>query len=161
MLGTFVDIENELSDIANEVEMLRAGVAIFARDSDQADSAWAWLAIQGLASGVEKIYSGCERVMAIIASEIDGGRIEHSEGWHVSLLKRMANPFPEIREAVITDDTYKALDLLRAFRDRERNTYGLVLDSGIVLERAKQTLNAFERFRRDVTALARKMSASR
>jgi hypothetical protein len=90
MRGIFVDIENELTDIGNEVDMLFGGVAIFQRNSADADPAWSWLAIQGLASGVEKIYTGCERIMAMIAGDVDGARAEHSEGWHISLLKRMA-----------------------------------------------------------------------
>jgi hypothetical protein len=54
MLGIFVDIENELTDIESEVEMLSSGVAIFQRGSVDTDPAWSWLMIQGLASGVEK-----------------------------------------------------------------------------------------------------------
>ena len=53
--------------------------------------------------------------MAMIASSVDGARVEHSEGWHISLLKRMANPFPDVRAAVISEQTYKALDRLRSF----------------------------------------------
>ena len=154
MLGTFVDVENELVDIASEVEMLSRGAAIFQSGSAGADQAWSWLAIQGLASGVEKIYTGCERIMAMVASDIDGARIEHGDGWHISLLKRMAHSFPNVREAVISNDTYKALDHLRSFRHRERNTYGLVLDAEIVIERANQTKLAFEQFRSEISAFA-------
>jgi hypothetical protein len=74
MRGTFVDIENEPTDIGNEVDILFGGVAIFQRNSADADPAWSWLAIQGLASGVEKIYTGCERIMAMIAGDVDGAR---------------------------------------------------------------------------------------
>lgn len=160
MLGIFVDIENELADIGKEVEMLSASIAIFERDAADADQAWSWLVIQGLASGVEKIYTGCERVMAMIASEIDSAKVEHGEGWHVSLLKRMAHPFPNVRDAVVTRPTYKALDRLRAFRHRERNTYGLILDAEIVVERAKQTEAAFGAFKTDLLAFADKMMGS-
>jgi hypothetical protein len=157
MLGIFVDIENELADIESEVEMLSRGVEIYRQRDDDADPAWDWLAVQGLASGVEKIYTGCERVMAMIASEIDGARVDHSEGWHISLLKRMAHPFPDVRDAVISDECFRALDQLRAFRHRERNTYGLILDRDIVLERAVQTKAAFESLRSEVAAFAEKM----
>jgi hypothetical protein len=140
VLGIFVDIENELADIGNEVEMLSDGIAIFRRDDAHAEPAWSWLALQGLASGVEKVYTGCERVMAMIASDIDGAKVDRGEGWHISLLKRMAHPFPGVRDAVITEECYRALDQLRAFRHRERNTYGLILDAGIVLDRASRAV---------------------
>jgi hypothetical protein len=156
MRGIFVDIENELSDIANEVAMLTEAVDVYRVESEQQSAAWKWLAVQGLASGVEKIYSGCERVMQMIASEVDGSKVDHTEGWHISLLKRMAHPFPGVRDHVISDNTFVALDGLRAFRHRQRNSYGLILDSQKVLERAGETKSAFEQFRADVRAYATK-----
>lgn len=158
MPGTFVDIQNELADIAGEVQMLSRGAEICRSSPQDVEEALTWLTIQGLASGIEKIYTGCERVMAMIATDVDGAKIDHSEGWHISLLKRMAHPFPNVREAVISPECYKMLDRLRAFRHRERNTYGLTLDREIVLERAVQTKSAFEKFRSEVGALATKMS---
>jgi hypothetical protein len=98
--------------------------------------------------------------MAMIATDIDGARIEHGDGWHISLLKRMAHPFPNVRGAVISEETYKALDQLRSFRHRERNTYGLVLDEEIVVERANQTGLAFKLFKSQLVAFAAKMSAA-
>ena len=92
--------------------------------------------------------------MQMIASELDGSKIDHAEGWHMSLLKRMANPYPGIREAVISAECYRALDQLRAFRHRQRHSYGLALDRGIVLERAAQAKEAFEMFRSEVAAFA-------
>ena len=157
MLGIFVDIENELTDIGNEVEMLSLGVEVYGRLVVDADPAWNWLAIQGLASGVEKIYTGCERVMEMITNQIDSAKIEHSDGWHISLLKRMAHPFPDVRGSVITPECFLALDQLRSFRHRERNTYGLSLDSKLVVERAVQTKPAFDKFRSEVAAFAAKM----
>jgi hypothetical protein len=158
MRGIFVDIENELADIENEVDLLSRSVELYGHRADDGDPAWDWLATQGLASGVEKIYTGCERVMAKIASDIDGARVDHGEGWHMFLLKRMTHPFPDIRDAVISGECFRALDQLRAFRHRERNTYGLILDPGIVIERAKQTKATFETFRSEVVAFIAKMT---
>ncbi|TCT05634.1 hypothetical protein [Aquabacter spiritensis] len=156
MRGIFVDIENELIDIAHEVEMLARGTEIYINQEEKAEPALAWLLVQGLASGVEKVYTGCERVMSMIARGIDNAKIETEDGWHISLLKRMAHPFPEIRPAVIEQDTYRALDRLRAFRHRQRNVYGLGLDADIVLERALETTHVFGRFRDDLEAFLRR-----
>lgn len=155
MLGIFVDIENELSDIEREVDLLASSLELIKQEARN-DETWSWLVIQGLASGIEKIYTGCERVMGLIATEIDKSPVSHAEGWHASLLKRVANPFPHIRDAVITEETYTELDHLRSFRHRERNTYGLSLDSEIVVERAGEAVAAFSSFRRDVATFARK-----
>jgi len=159
MLGIYVDLENELIEIEREVDMLARGGELYEQHTqDGDDSAFRWLAIQGLASGAEKIYTGCERVMAKIASDIDGARIDHGEGWHASLLRRMANPFPGIRGAVISEESLKGLDQLRAFRHRERNTYGLSLDPEIVTERAVETEAIFARFRTEISAFIKKMN---
>jgi len=90
--------------------------------------------------------------MEMVASEIDHSKADHAEGWHMSLLKRMANP-----EAVISSGCYNALDQLRAFRHRHRNSYGLTLDRTIVLERATQTKQAFDIFRSEMAAFAVRM----
>jgi hypothetical protein len=150
MQGGFVDIGNELDDVAVEVEMLQGAIAIFDREAGDATAAWRWLAVQGLAAGVEKIYSGCERIMAMIATTVDGERIGRQDGWHVSLLKRMAHAYPGIRGPVISLDCYRDLDLLRSFRHRQRNTYGLLLDADVVRTRAVQTSAAFHRFRAEI-----------
>jgi hypothetical protein len=159
MLGIFVDLENELTDIEREVNLLARAIEIYKRDNATAEPAWNWLVIQGITSAIEKIYSGCERVMSMIASEIDGAKIDRSDGWHVSLLKRMANAFPDVRHAVISDETYGSLDRLRAFRHRARNSYGPSLNAEIVLERAEETQAAFERLRSDIAAFAIRMHA--
>jgi hypothetical protein len=155
-----VDLENELADVGKEVDMLASGLAIFQASAADADPAWSWLAVQGLASGVEKIYTGCERIMAMIASSVDGARVEHTEGWHISLLKRMANSFPDVRAAVISEQTYKALDRLRSFGHSERDTYGLVLDTEIVVERASQTIEAFGQFNLELAVFIAAMNSS-
>ena len=77
--------------------MLEQSIGIYDQAAPKADAAWRWLTVQGLASAIEKVYTGCERVMAMIATDIDGARVDHGEGWHASLLTRMAHPFPGVR----------------------------------------------------------------
>lgn len=157
MLGIFVDIENELADIEREVALLEEAVNLYERRLGKGERAWDWLAVQGLASAVEKAYAGCERAMAMIADEIDGAKVDRGRGWHVALLKRMARPFPEVRDAVISTQCYRTLDRLRAFRHRERYSYGLTLDPDIVVERARLVRPAFERFREELRDFAARM----
>lgn len=151
MRGIFVDIQNELADLEKEAALLADSLELIEREARK-DETWSWLVVQGLASGIEKIYTGCERVMDMIAREIDGAPVSHAEGWHASLLKRIANPFPGVREAAISEDTYAALDRLRSFRHRERNSYGLSLDPEIVVERAGEAKGAFTRFQANIVA---------
>ena len=107
------------------------------------------------ASAAEKIYTGCERIMGRLAAEIDQSRVVHADGWHAALLRRMAHPFPGVRNAIISESCYALLDKLRAFRHRERNTYGVNLDFEIVVERAREAVLGFNLFRDEVRAFLR------
>lgn len=152
MRATFVDIENEFADVAREVDQLGLTLAAARDRRPDAGSHAEWELTHICASAVEKIYTGCERIMARIAVEIDGSPVGHAEGWHAALLRRMANPFPGVRGAVLSQDGLRLMDRLRAFRHRERNTYGINLDADIVLERAAEALTAFQVFRAQVRA---------
>src|SRR5262249_53423423 len=109
-----------------------------------------WEAGHVCASATEKIYTGCERIMSQIAREVDSAPVAHAEGWHASLLRRMAHAFPGARKEVISDECYRQMDRLRSFRHRERNTYGTNLDFDIVVERSREAVAAFALFRSDV-----------
>ena len=103
-----------------------------------------------LGSGVEKVYSGCERVMSRIANDVDGAKIGNTDGWHATLLLRMARPYPGIRAAILSAEAYTLLDGLRSFRHRERNSYGFNLDPVIVQERAGEAVRAFLVFKSEI-----------
>lgn len=158
MLGIFVDIGNEIDDVEKEAEMLSGALKLYQDSSDGQDQVWTWLTTRGLAFGIEKIYTGCEHIMAMIASEIDGARIDHYEGWHIALLKRMAHPFPRVREAVISDECCRKLDRLRSFR-QERSSFGLAPDADMISGKVTEALQAFEQFRIELEAFANRFNS--
>ncbi len=155
MHATFVDIENEFTEIAQEVAFLALTLAAWSASRAEPGTHREWELTHICASAVEKIYTGCERVMARIATEVDGTPVSHADGWHLALLRRMANPYPGVRAAVISHNCHHDMDRLRSFRHRERNTYGIHLDSDIVLERGTEALQAFHRFRNEVSTFFR------
>lgn len=152
MHPTLVDIENEFAEIELEVERLANRLARMETESLAPLSQEEWEATLVCASATEKIYTGCERVMARFTAEVDQAPVIHSQGWHSALLRRMANPFPGIRPAVISRETHASLDALRAFRHRERNSYGGNLDLSIVAERGHEAIAGFNALRDDVRA---------
>ncbi len=150
MQATFVDVQNEIRDIRREADHLDQLLTRLGDLPLPGDSQTAWEVAHVCASAVEKIYTGFERVMARIASEVDRAPVAHTEFWHASLLKRMANSFPDVRPAVISEDLCRGLDRLRAFRHRERNTYGADLDLDIVIERGREAVLLVNRFEHEV-----------
>jgi hypothetical protein len=153
MRAIFVDLENEIEEIAAEARLLAMALETHRANKQTLAPHMAWLEISGLASGIEKIYSGCERVMAAVASRVDGSPVAHDAGWHATLLRRMRHAFPGVRPAVISDETFYALDGIRSFRHRERNSYGTALNPEIVEERVSEAIIAFEMFREDLRRL--------
>jgi hypothetical protein len=119
-------VEEELESISEEVEALASAVR------DVPDDWWerpiAFLLKAGMASTVEKIYSGLEKCLVFIARDVDGLPIDSIAGWHKAVLLRMRAPHGDVRPAVLSPELFQHLNDLRAFRHRERNTYGSGLD---------------------------------
>lgn len=73
------------------------------------------------------IYGLFENLFTRIAANF-GNHIDDSTQWHTLLLKRMSLDIPDIRLAVISQETYIMLDELRRFRHMFRNAYVLKFD---------------------------------
>jgi hypothetical protein len=145
------DVEAKFRDIAREASHLTELLSRWPSPSLDRDSQEAWEGAHICASATEKIYSGCERIMAIIVREIDGLAFTRSERWHSALLRRVAQTASGARSAIISEKCYLAIDRLRAFRHLERNTYGINLDIDIVVERSRDAISAFALFRAEVS----------
>jgi hypothetical protein len=145
------DVESAFHDLVREAALLAQALDRFRVAHERLDEATRWVVVSGLAAGCEKIYSGCERVMDILAKRIDGMVVEKTDRWHSTLLHSMARPIPNVRSAVISEPCRAALDRFRAFRHRIRSSYGMALDADIVLERAAELGPVLKTFHREVT----------
>ncbi len=143
------DVSRDLDVLRAEAGMLAAALARFGDAALGDDEALRWLAVGGIASGIEKVYSGMERLLRRLAAEVDG-HVPRDEAWHVTLLRRMASPLPGARDAVLSPHTLAMLDALRAFRHRERHSYAGDLDPARVLEIAAEVADAVAAFAADV-----------
>lgn len=98
-----VDVDNEFSSVLSEASLLaRSLIVVETRDPEE--EAIAWVLSAGMAAAIEKIYSGCERIMQMLAKGVDGEAVDHADGWHGALLKRMANPFPDVRGPILSKE---------------------------------------------------------
>lgn len=110
--------------------------------------------LQGLASAVEKIYTPVESALYRITQRVDGMPLPRDGGWHTNLLTRMRTHLPDIRPAVLSEETYRLAKDLCAFRHLERGLYGTDLDRERVLQRAHDVIRFLLLVRRDVERLA-------
>lgn len=84
--------------------------------------------LNSVALNLHSLYSGLERVLQLIALEVDEVTLG-GDAWHVELLRQMTLELPKIRPAVISPETGRQLDEYRKFRHRVRNLYTVHLDT--------------------------------
>jgi hypothetical protein len=129
----FVDVQQDLDAARHEAVMLERATercAIVLADSkDPVDH---WIYVNAVAPGVEKVYGGIEKALVRIVRGIDR-HVPDGADWHVTLLRRVPLPFPERRPAVLSRRLAERLDVLRAFRHRERHSYVADLEPERVL----------------------------
>lgn len=151
MHPSFVDVQNEFNEIRMEVEHIRLFLDALPFNLHDLSDQRQWEAGIICGSAAEKIYTGMERVMAHVTEAIDQANVPHAEGWHTTLLRRLAHPYPGVRDAVISENCYDRLNDLRAFRHRERNSYGFGLRLDRVIEIAGAAVATFDLFCQDVS----------
>lgn len=103
--------------------------------------------LESLSYQLHNLYSAFEDLFKIIAGFFEN-RIEERARYHRELLWRMKIPIEGVRPAMLSEESYKLLDSLRAFRHFFRHAYGVELDSkkvAIVLEEALELKKAYSR----------------
>jgi len=142
-------IRSDLAMLDLEVEIVKAGIAELRSETESENLLK--FNVMGLAGAIDSRYSGCERVLSLVAARIDRAPISKTGAWHAELIERMANSH-EDRPAVLAADTRELLDSYRSFRHRVRSNYGSRLDPVIVQERAAEASRLATIFRRDIEA---------
>jgi hypothetical protein len=107
---------SELARIVARVEHL-ASKASQRQDADYYD---------GVALNLHGFYVGVERMLRMVAAELDGAVPEGAQ-WHREILAQCSVELPGVRPAVLGTQTREALDEYRAFRHVVRNVYAFSL----------------------------------
>lgn len=94
--------------------------------------------LESLAYQLHNLYCAFEDLFRIIADFFEN-RIEERAKYHRELLWRMKIPIEGVRPALLSEESFRLLDSLRAFRHFFRHTYSYKLDPkkvALVLEDA-------------------------
>lgn len=94
--------------------------------------------LESLAYQLHNLYCAFEDLFSLVAGFFEN-RIDEKAGYHRELLWRMKIAIQGVRPALLSEDTYRLLDSLRAFRHVFRHAYSYELDAhkvAIVLEDA-------------------------
>lgn len=96
--------------------------------------------IDSTSSHLQSYYTGFENIFNRVTAKIDCSQIEKSANWHQQLLDRMAEPWKNIRPAVISQKNFKHLKELKNFRHFIRSNYTIKLDYDKVILNARDHL---------------------
>lgn len=141
-------IRDELAELDRVVQRIEEAWRRSQRSSDD-------YYLDSVALSLHGFYGGLERLFELIATTLDG-RKPAGENWHKILLFQMAEEVPQVRPAVVSEETRDRLDAYRGFRHVVRNVYshrfdpakirGLVEAAPIVFARVRNELAAFADF---------------
>ncbi len=135
-------INQELDKISQAIQQLE----MFLKQlTNQSEAIYQEAFVNSIALNLQGIYTGIERIFQVIAKEIDL-RVPTGDKWHLDLLEQMTVDIPNVRNAVITEETRLILDELRRFRHVVRSAYSFQLDKEKVLVIASQISNFHQVF---------------
>ncbi|HEY4691474.1 MAG TPA: hypothetical protein VIK33_19350 [Anaerolineae bacterium] len=141
-------LRTELQNIEHVVE--RAGHAL-SRAVQQPQDRDYFLAAAAL--DLHSFYAGLERLFELIADEIDASKPAGSS-WHRDLLTQMAIAIPDVRPAILSEETRLALVDYLEFRHVVRNVYTFNLRPDRVTELARGLRPTFDQAHHDLMAFA-------
>ena len=113
--------------------------------------------IDSVALNLHSFYNGLERILVVIARELDP-IFPSGDRWHRDLLEQMGREIPEKRPAILSERTRDLLDEFLAFRHLIRSLYAFELDA----ERLKYLLDrlpeALSSTKHDIESFCRLLS---
>jgi hypothetical protein len=152
----FILINKELDDLDQESGYLCAAQDALHKDLPAVHPQLDQIVYIAMASTIEKLYTGMEKCLQRIAANVDEFSPK-GDSWHKDLIDQMEIA-TEDRPAVLSRDTANALHALRAFRHRERNIYGGVLERKRVITLSEDALALIKAFRKDIRQFEKAMS---
>jgi hypothetical protein len=108
--------------------------------------------LNAVALYLHSFYTAAERIFYLLAKEIDDS-VPAGADWHKQLLEQMVVEIPNIRQQVISDQTFLELDEFRRFRHVVRSLYAYKLDPKRILVLAEKLSTAGEHLMEDCQRL--------
>ena len=135
------------ADIDRTLAQIAAVVAEGGETLEKLDGSPTTLELRGIGSILHDFYTGIERLIEHIASELDG-----EADWHVQLLGRMTSEIESVRPAVLSSDLADALRPYLRFRHLFRNIYGIQLRWELCRGLATEMGDVWEKFHGEMEA---------
>jgi len=141
-------IRQELTELERVVARAERAVASARRRPEDQD-----LYLDSAALNLHDFYTGLERVFQHIAATVDRS-VPASRDWHRELLGQMGLTLQQVRPAVLSAGTMKALDEYLRFRHVVRNIYAFEFDPERIERLVQPLCRAFEQVRSELLTFA-------
>jgi hypothetical protein len=146
LLDLYTRIRDEVEDIERTVQLtLEAGERARHFPDQQVHF------LNSLALNLHSFYNGLERIFETISRRLDP-TFPSGERWHRHLLEQMGQEIPDVRPAVLSEESIERLDEFLAFRHRVRNLYTFNLEAERLHELLERLPAAWQRVKEDIEA---------
>lgn len=112
--------------------------------------------LESVAYQIHNFYNAVEDLLKLIAAHFENN-IAETPRWHSALLQRMLQEVPGIRPAVLSYDTFVALDQLRGFRHFFRHAYEAPIKYEQLVANLNRAQQVFSQLQQDIDALIAKL----
>lgn len=149
MIAQYIALSQRLRE---ELEELEKTVTVIPQHLLQAEElpVYREAFFNSVALNLHAFYAGLERMLEMIAVEVDG-RVLGGKAWHTELLRQMAIELPGVRPVVLRRETMTALDEYRKFRHLIRNIYATRLDQTRITQLVQQLPATWREVKTDLT----------
>jgi hypothetical protein len=125
-------LRDDTRDLDRIAARVARGLAARTRATDEPD-----LVLDSMALNLHDYYSGLERILLGIASDLDRS-VPNGADWHRVLLQQMTITVPGLRPQVLPDDVAAGAAELLRFRHVVRHNYAFVLEEERVTRLAQR-----------------------
>jgi hypothetical protein len=140
-------ISGELGELDRVIERIYEGWRRAQQFSDD-------FYLDSVALNLQSFYGGMEGIFELVATIIDESLPQGAE-WHKALLDQMSIELPNLRPALISEETRKFLDEYRSFRHVVRNIYAFKLSSAKIQHLVESLSTTFAQVKLEISAFIR------
>ena len=132
----FLKLHTKLARLEQEIAKLHEFVRLVALMPTEFASPWG--TAMTVSGGVRNAYNGMEEILKTLAKDIDE-YVPVGENWHQDLLDQMAAE-SDMRPAVLGNDLYEQMVILKGFRHVVNHNYG----TSLKLDKVKENLEVLQ-----------------
>lgn len=112
--------------------------------------------LESVAFQLHNLYGAVEELCKIVAGHFEN-QVTDVSRWHLELLRRMAQPIPGVRPALLSQDSFLLLNGLRSFRHFFRHAYASPIEFAHLQINIGKAQQVYPYLKRDIDGFLREI----